>query len=152
MKVYIQLKEVIFYTCDVKLLSRICCLKLLFSFSLPRMKSAIKSSTRRLFTFFHRDHNNGVFPKCFSLNSVNSVTKIFVIEKAQTCHILKRDQDATTESVWHMWVTGSLNWVQFMLHWFIRFPEFAEFLIHLGEIPLFGTTNANYHDTFCAKS
>ena len=27
----------------------------------------------------------------------------------------------------HMWETGSLNWAQFMLQWFIRFPEFAEF-------------------------
>ena len=24
-----------------------------------------------------------------------------------------------------MWETGSFNWAQFMLYWFIRFPEFA---------------------------
>ena len=28
---------------------------------------------------------------------------------------------------------------QFMLQWFIRFPEFTEFLIHLGKTPLFAT-------------
>ena len=38
-----------------------------------------------------------------------------------------RDQDATTAPVRHMWETGSLSWSQFMLQWFISFPEFAEF-------------------------
>ena len=65
----------------------------------------------------------------FSLNSANSVTKIFVItvkglKPATSC---VRDQNATTAPARHMWETGSLNWAQFMLQWFIRFPEFAEF-------------------------
>ena len=56
------------------------------------------------------------------------MTKIFAItikwlEPATSC---VRDQDATTVSARHMWETGSLNWVQFMLRWLIRFPEFTE--------------------------
>ena len=38
-----------------------------------------------------------------------------------------------------MWEAESLNWAQFMLQWFIRFPEFVEFgefLFHLGKTPL----------------
>ena len=55
----------------------------------------------------------------FSLNSVNSVTKI---KRAQTCHLLcKRLVCYHSASKTH------LNWVQFMLQLFIRFPEFAEF-------------------------
>ena len=37
-----------------------------------------------------------------------------------------RDQDATTAPARHMWKTVSLNWAQFMLQWFIKFPEFTE--------------------------
>ena len=64
-----------------------------------------------------------------SLNSGNSVTRIFVItvkglELAISC---LRDQHATTAPARHLWKTGSLNWLQFMLQWFIRFPEFPEF-------------------------
>ena len=67
--------------------------------------------------------------KTFSLDSLNSVTKIFFItvkglEPATSC---ARSQNATTVPARHMWETGSLNWPQFMLQWFIRFPEFAEF-------------------------
>ena len=55
--------------------------------------------------------------------------KIFVIrvkglEPATSC---VRDQDATTLPARHMWETAFLNWTQFKLQWFIRFPEFAEF-------------------------
>ena len=67
----------------------------------------------------------------FSVNSLNSVTKIFDYSKMiRTCYTATscvRDQDATTAPVWHMWETGSLNSAQFMLQWFISFPEFAEF-------------------------
>ena len=38
-----------------------------------------------------------------------------------------RDQDASTAPARQMWETGSLNRGQFMLQWFIRFPEFNEF-------------------------
>ena len=51
-----------------------------------------------------------------------------------------RDQDTTTAPARHMWETGSLNWAQFMLQQFIRFPgfaEFSEFLFHLGKTPVF---------------
>ena len=66
----------------------------------------------------------------FTLNSANSVTKIFVItlKRARTCHLLcKRPGWYHRMPARHMWERGSLNWVQFMLQWFIRFPEFAEF-------------------------
>ena len=64
-----------------------------------------------------------------SLNSADSVTKIFVItvKKLKTATSCVRDQDATTAPARHMWDTRSLNWTQFMLQWFIRFPGFAEF-------------------------
>ena len=73
--------------------------------------------------------------------TLNSVTKIFVImvkgfKPATSC---ARDQDATTAPARHRWETGSLNWSQFMLQWFIRFPkftEFTEFLFQLGKTPL----------------
>ena len=59
---------------------------------------------------------------------LNSVTKIFVItvkglKPVPSC---VRDQNATTAPARHMWDTGSLNWAQFMLQWFIRFNKFAE--------------------------
>ena len=60
---------------------------------------------------------------------------------AQTCHPATscvRDQDATTAPARYMWETGSLNWAQFILQWFIRFPEFSEFLFHLGKTPMKG--------------
>ena len=70
-------------------------------------------------------------------------------KRTWTCHPATscvRDQDATTVPARHMWETGSLNWVLFMLQWFIRFPEFAEFsefLFHLGKTPLF--LHSPYH-------
>ena len=33
----------------------------------------------------------------------------------------------------HTWGTGSLNWPQFILQWFVRLPEFTEFPCHLGK-------------------
>ena len=58
-------------------------------------------------------------------------------KKAQTCHpatLCVRDQDATTAPARHMWETGSLNWAQFMLQWFIKFTEF---MFHLGKTPIY---------------
>ena len=57
------------------------------------------------------------------------MTKIFVItvKGFQPATTSVRDQNATTAPARHAWKTGSLNWGQFMLQWFIRFPEFAEF-------------------------
>ena len=57
-------------------------------------------------------------------------------KRARTCHpatSCARNQDTTTR---HIWETGSLNWAQLMLQWFIRFPEFAEFLSHLEKTPI----------------
>ena len=57
------------------------------------------------------------------------MTKLFVItvkgfEPATSC---VSDQDATAVPARHKWKTRSLNWVQFMLQWFTRFPEIFEF-------------------------
>ena len=65
-------------------------------------------------------------------------------KRVRTCHpstSCVRDQDATTVSVRHMWETGSLIWPQFMLQWFIRFPEF---LFHLGKTSLFLIKHTKY--------
>ena len=61
--------------------------------------------------------------------SLNSVTKIFAIKRVRTCHLLCKSPGCYHSSVpaRHMWETGSLNWAQFMLQWFIRLPEFTEF-------------------------
>ena len=59
------------------------------------------------------------------LNLMNSVTKITVITvKGSNLRPLVHD---TAVPAKHMWETESLNWAQFMLQWFIIFPEFAEF-------------------------
>ena len=69
----------------------------------------------------------------FSLNVftefAESVIKIFVIivkglKPAISCI---RDQDASKTPARHMCETWSLNTPHFMLQWFIRFTEFAEF-------------------------
>ena len=68
-------------------------------------------------------------------------------KRAWTCHPATscvRDQDATTAPATHMWETGYLKWQQFtlwMLWWFIRFPEFAEFPFHLEKTPFHRTLN-----------
>ena len=62
-------------------------------------------------------------------------------KRAQTCYPATscvRVQD-DTQCQQDTCETGSLNWTQFMLQWFITFPEFAkfsEFLFHLGKTPL----------------
>ena len=56
-------------------------------------------------------------------------------KRVQTCHPVTscvRDKDATTAPARHMWETGSMNWAQFMLQWFIRFLEFSEFLSRIS--------------------
>ena len=45
-----------------------------------------------------------------------------------------RDLDATREPARQRWLTGFLNWLQFMLQWFIRFLEFNELPFHLGKM------------------
>ena len=76
----------------------------------------------------------------FSLYSLNSVTKICHFSKgAQTATFCIRDQDATTAPARQMWQTGFFNWSQFMLQWFIRFPEFTKFTesqLNLGKTPI----------------
>ena len=85
-------------------------------------------------------NTNWVCPKCFHWirwsqwqNICHYSKRAWTWNPATSC---VRDQDATTAQARHMWETGSLNWAQFMLQWFLRFPEFAEFsecLFHLGK-------------------
>ena len=70
-------------------------------------------------------------------NSPISILEFFIeFPDKNICHYSKglepvtscvRGQDATTATARHMWEAGSLNWAQFMLQWFMRFPEFADF-------------------------
>ena len=80
-----------------------------------------------LFNFRPMEFFSNVFTEF--TESLNSVTKIFVItvKGLELAIFCVRDQVATTVPARHVWETGSLNWAQFMLQWFIRFPEFAEF-------------------------
>ena len=68
-----------------------------------------------------------------------------------------RDQNATTAPTRHLWETESLNWLQFMLQWFIRIDEFAEFRLHLGKTPLYikfctNLCNQFFFENYCQKS
>ena len=66
----------------------------------------------------------GVFPKWITEFSKNIS---HYSKGTQTCHSATscvKDKDDTKTLARHMWETGSLNWAQFMLQWFIRFPEF----------------------------
>ena len=76
-----------------------------------------------------------VFPKYFHWICWIYGPKIFVItvkgfEPTISC---VRNKDASTVPARHGWKTGSLNWLQCMLQWFIRFPEFTEFPSYLGK-------------------
>ena len=84
--------------------------------------------------------DNGVFPKGFTDSTIFSDKNISHYNKrARTYHpdtSCVADHDATTALARHMWEIGSLNWSQFILQWFGRFPEFAEFSkssAHLGK-------------------
>ena len=63
------------------------------------------------------------FPKCFSESNKTFVITVKGLKPATSC---VRNQDVTTMPTRHTWETGSLNWAQLMLQWFIRFSEFAE--------------------------
>ena len=54
-------------------------------------------------------------------------------------------EDAATVPTRHRWEKGSFNWPHFMLQWFIRFPEFAEFM----DFPFFFRQNPNGFIDFC---
>ena len=78
----------------------------------------------------------------FSLNVFTEISefsdKIYYVSKRlfEPATSLWCNWIANTATARHRWQRGSLNWTQFMLQWFIRFPEFAgftEFLIHLGK-------------------
>ena len=73
----------------------------------------------------------------FSWNSANAVTKMLFISvkgfKPTTFCV--GDRDATTAPARQMRETGSSNWLQSMLQWFIRFSKFTEFLFFLRKTP-----------------
>ena len=57
----------------------------------------------------------------------------------------KKRAGFTTETERHMYQRGSSNWPQFMLQWFMRFPEFAQF-------PEFPFQSGKLHYTFHNQS
>ena len=76
-----------------------------------------------------------VFPKCFHWIQWLKYLLSKRFEPATSC---VRDQDVIIAAARNGWEIGSLNWLQFILQWFIRFHEFAEFtefLLHLGKSP-----------------
>ena len=80
-----------------------------------------------ILTFWQKWQNS---QKC--LTEKNLIT-VKGLKSATSC---VRGQDASTVPARHISEARSLNWLQFMLQWFIRFPEFAEFtafLFHLGK-------------------
>ena len=48
-----------------------------------------------------------------------------------------RNRHVITAPGRHRQQRGPLNWANFMLHWFMRNPEFTEFLFHLRKTELF---------------
>ena len=67
--------------------------------------------------------------------SLNVFIEFKGFEPATSC---VSDQGAATGSARHTWETGPLNWLQFMLQWFIiflGFTEFTKYLSHLGKNP-----------------
>ena len=67
---------------------------------------------------------NGIFPKCFQWIQWQKYLSLKGLKHATSC---VRNQDTTTMPARHIWETESLNWVQFILQWFIRLPKFTEF-------------------------
>ena len=66
-----------------------------------------------------------VFPKCFHWIrwQIHYILKKII----QTCHLLYKRPRCYRSTSKIQVERGSLNWAQFMLQWFIRFPEFSEF-------------------------
>ena len=62
--------------------------------------------------------------------------KLFTVKGLEPATSCVRDQDATTAPARHMWETGSLNWVQFMLQWLsvsLNSLNSVKVLLHLGK-------------------
>ena len=118
-----------------------------------------KDTTGTFLKIYRKDWHGDIFVVAVSFEfSLSVFTEFTEFSDKNICHYNKRartcppdtscvrDQDATTAPPRHMWETGSLNWAQFMLQWFIRFPEiaeFSEFLFHLGKTQLKLTFNKN---------
>ena len=72
-------------------------------------------------------------------------------------HRLQRSSTWPCVSVWVSAKRGSLNWLQFVLHWFMRFSEFAdftEFPFYSGKTVVCSVTihsNWTKNDTNCTK-
>ena len=76
---------------------------------------------------------NWVFPKCFHWIQLIQWQKYLSLKEFEPATSCIWDQGAITAPARHMCDTGSLNWFQFVFQWLIRFPEFTEFLFHLGK-------------------
>ena len=76
-----------------------------------------------------------VFPKCIHwVRRIQWQNICHYSKRVRTCNpsiSCARDQDANTATAGHVWETGSLNWAQFMLQWFIRFSKLTEFPFYL---------------------
>ena len=74
--------------------------------------------------------NHSSFLYMFSLNSLNSVTKdIIILKRLLGSNPLSPVWETETLPLCHRYTANrrQLNSSQFMLQWFLRFPEFAEF-------------------------
>ena len=101
----------------------------------PQIRKPSKDRTKRRQPQFICDFS-------FSIKQMEFFSNVFTecseFSDESIYHYNVRHQDATTTPARHMWETGSFNWAQFMLHWFIRFPDFTEF--DERSVPFFGKT------------
>ena len=77
--------------------------------------------------FVHRHRNNWFFPNCFHWIHSIQWQKYLSLKGLKPATSCVRFKDAIKVPARHMWAKGSLNWLQFILQWFIRFREFTEF-------------------------
>ena len=83
--------------------------------------------------------NNWDFPECFHLIQWIQKQKYQSLKGLEPTTFCVRDQDATTAPARQIWETGSLNWAQFLLRWFIRSLDSLnsmKVLLHLGKTPI----------------
>ena len=83
-----------------------------------------------------------IYPPLFlDLEHCILIDNIWIFSKGFQKNICneKGFEDATTVPIRQRWEKGSFNWPHFMLQWFIRFPELAEFM----EFPFHFRQNPN---------
>ena len=70
----------------------------------------------------------------FFLSEFSDKKNIYVIERVRTCHILVRDQDATTAPARHLYETGFLSPIHTSMIY--QIPRMTV-VLHLGKTPLY---------------